>query len=79
VEAHVEFAPEGAWWAVSSISDARVVDTAPDGWVEVALPAERGDGFTSWVLSFGPDAVVLGPQELRGDVIGRLEAAAGEG
>jgi proteasome accessory factor B len=79
VEARVAFSPEVAWWAVSSIADARVVGTADDGWVEVSLPAEPGGGFTSWALSFGPDAVVLAPPELRDDVIGRLETAAGEG
>ena len=46
------FSPEVAWWAVPSVGEARVVATAGDGWVEVALPAERGEGVTSWALSF---------------------------
>jgi proteasome accessory factor B len=78
VEARVAFSPDVAWWAVPSIAEARVMGTEDDGWVEVALPAERGEGFTSWALSFGPEAVVLGPADLREDVVRRLEAAAGE-
>ncbi len=79
VEARVAFSPDVAWWAVPSIAEARVVRTGDDGWVEVELPAERGEGFTSWALSLGPEAVVLGPAELRDDVVRRLDAAAGDG
>jgi len=75
VEARVALAPNVAWWAVPSVSGARVVRTREDGWVEVAIPAERGESFTAWALSFGPEAVVLAPEELRTDVVERLEAA----
>jgi proteasome accessory factor B len=75
VEARVALSPEVAWWAVPSITGASVARIREDGWAEVALPTERGDAFTAWVLSFGPDAVVLSPEELRGDVIARLERA----
>jgi proteasome accessory factor B len=75
--ARVAFSPRVAWWAVPSAGGATVVRTREDGWVEVELPAERGESFTSWALSFGAEAVVLSPPELRGDVVERLEAAAG--
>jgi len=73
VEAVVAFSPDVAWWAVRGVADAREVAARGDGWVEVALPAARGDSFVSWVLSFGPDAEVLEPPELRRAVTGRLE------
>jgi proteasome accessory factor B len=76
VEALVALSPDVAWWAVPSAAGATVVRTRDDGWVEVALPAERGDAFTAWAVSFGPDAVVLSPEDLRGDVVARLDAAA---
>ena len=61
---------------MSSATGATVTATRDDGWVEVALPTERGAVFTSWALSFGPDVVVISPPELRQDVVHRLEAAA---
>ena len=75
VEAVVAFSPDVAWWAVRGVADAREVATREDGWVEVALPAARGEGFVSWVLSFGPDAEALEPLEIRRAVMERLERA----
>jgi proteasome accessory factor B len=74
IEARVLMSPDVAWWAVPSIVGGRVEASREDGWVEVALPTERGGAFTSWALSFGPDAVVLSPPELRNDVVDRLGA-----
>jgi proteasome accessory factor B len=79
VEARVAFSPEVAWWAVPTVPEAKTVDAREDGWVEVSLPASRGDSFLSWVLSFGPEAVVLAPDEARREVIRRLEAAIAAG
>jgi proteasome accessory factor B len=75
VEARVALAPAVAWWAVPSLTGATVVRTRDDGWVEVTVPVERGEAFTAWALSFGPEAVVLSPEEVRADVVGRLRAA----
>src|SRR5262249_37889657 len=75
VEAIVALSRGVAWWAESSASGARVLRTRDDGWVEVAVPTERGDAFTGWALSFGPEAVVMSPPELREDVLRRLEEA----
>jgi proteasome accessory factor B len=78
VEARMAFSPEVGWWAVRGVEHARQLREHVDGWVEVALPAARGDSFVSWALTFGPDAEVLGPPELRKAVIRRLEALVAE-
>jgi proteasome accessory factor B len=72
--ARIAFSPEVAWWATKGVRGAELVGERDDGWVEVEIPNGPGDGLTSWVLSFGPDAIVLEPAELRTDVVGRLEA-----
>lgn len=74
VTARVALSPNVAWWAVSRATGARVVGTRDDGWVEADVPAER-ESFTAWAVSFGPEAVVLSPPDLREDVLRRLEAA----
>jgi proteasome accessory factor B len=73
VEARMAFSPDVAWWAVRGVAQARQLRARGDGWVEVALPAARGDSFVAWALTFGPDAEVLGPPELRKAIIRRLE------
>jgi proteasome accessory factor B len=72
--ATVALAPEVAWWATAGVPGAETVRTRPDGWVEVRLPWQPGEGLASWVLSFGPDAEALEPPELRSEVVARLEA-----
>nr|WP_202447799.1 WYL domain-containing protein [Streptomyces sp. SID5468] len=59
---------------------ARAVETVPApgewaaDWDELEIP--YGHGLDAWLVEFGPDVVVLGPQELRADVIERLRAVA---
>ena len=48
--------------------------------VEIAAAVRHGKSwalrfFVGWVLGFGPDAEVLGPDELRQQVLARIEAA----
>ncbi|MFI1337638.1 helix-turn-helix transcriptional regulator [Streptomyces sp. NPDC020845] len=55
---------------------ARALHTHPlgDGWDELEVP--YGHGLDAWLVEFGPDVVVLAPDELRADVIDRLRAVA---
>jgi predicted DNA-binding transcriptional regulator YafY len=70
----VAFSPDVAWWATSGVRGAEAVDTRADGWQVHRVPTGPGDGIVSWVLSFGPDAELLEPADLRAEVVRRLEA-----
>ncbi len=72
--ATVAFAPDVAWWATKGVAGAEVMRTREDGWVEVSVAWSPGERLVSWILSFGPDAEVVEPPELRSELIGRLEA-----
>ncbi|GAA2481887.1 WYL domain-containing protein [Streptomyces thermolineatus] len=49
--------------------------TRADGeWDELEIP--YGHGLDAWLAEFGPDVVVLAPDELRADVLERLRAVA---
>ncbi|MFJ9949033.1 helix-turn-helix transcriptional regulator [Kitasatospora sp. NPDC091207] len=50
---------------------------ADDGWDVLEIP--YGNGLGADLAEFGPDVLVLGPEELRSDVIERLRAVAGAG
>ncbi|MFI6349387.1 helix-turn-helix transcriptional regulator [Streptomyces sp. NPDC050560] len=45
-----------------------------NGWDELEIP--YGHGLDAWLVEFGPDVVVVGPAELRADVVDRLRAVA---
>lgn len=61
------------WWALRTIGHASVERTREDGWIEVRMPLS--DGTSSWILSLGRDAEAIEPEELRRDIITRLEEA----
>lgn len=71
--ARVAFEPGTAWWAERRTGAARVSERA-DGWVELSLPVADRDLFVGWILGFADDAVVLEPDDLRAEVVARLEA-----
>jgi predicted DNA-binding transcriptional regulator YafY len=70
----VAFSPDVGWWATKGVPGAEGLGTRQDGWVEVRIPWQPGEGLASWVLSFGPDAEAVEPPELRAEVQERLEA-----
>lgn len=45
-----------------------------NGWEELEIP--YGHGLDAWLVEFGPDVVVTGPEDLRADVVDRLRAVA---
>jgi proteasome accessory factor B len=55
---------------------ARAVTTTPvdADWDELEIP--YGHGLDAWLAEFGPDVLVLAPEELRADVLDRLRAVA---
>ncbi|MEP6476865.1 MAG: WYL domain-containing protein [Actinomycetota bacterium] len=72
--ATVAFAPEIVWWATAGLAGTPTREPGPDGWTEVTLPMADVADLAGWVLQFGPDARVVEPEELRDEVIARLEA-----
>ena len=70
----VAFSPRLAWWVQQSLG------LDPSGtwrdWTLVKLPVSDEEGFVSWVLGFGEDAVVRKPDGVRQAVVRRLKAAA---
>jgi proteasome accessory factor B len=71
--ATVAFAPEVLWWATAGLTGASTGEPGPDGWAEVTLPLGDVADLAGWVLQFGPDARVVEPDELREEVLARLE------
>ena len=45
-----------------------------DGWTPVTVPLGDVADLAGWVLQFGPDARVVAPDELRAEVLSRLES-----
>jgi proteasome accessory factor B len=73
-EALVAFPPDVVWWAIRGVPGARVIATREDGRIEVSVPGGAAESLASWVLLFGPEAEALAPEELRREVVRRLEA-----
>ena len=71
--ARVAFDPKVVWLVRRQVPDAEEVETLSDGWTVLEVPAAAGEAFVAWVLSFGPDAELLEPEDLRAAVIGSLE------
>jgi predicted DNA-binding transcriptional regulator YafY len=78
VEVEVAFSPRIAWWAEQSLGLEPVGTWQGKGgdWTTVKISVADEEGFVSWVLGFGEDAVVRKPPRYRAAVVTRLEAAA---
>ncbi len=74
VAVDVAFSPRLAWWIEQSLG------LEPTGtwhdWAVVRVNVGDEEGFVSWVLGFGEDAVVRSPQRVRQAVVDRLRQTA---
>jgi predicted DNA-binding transcriptional regulator YafY len=61
---------------VRELGPDRVVERRPDGSVVVSVPCANRGAFRSWVLGFVDRAEVIGPPEVRTDIVDWLEALA---
>lgn len=62
-----------AGWAISQLGADAVEERRPDGTVVIALPVTNRAAFRSFVLGFLEHAEVLGPDELRRELVTWLE------
>ncbi|HEX3453986.1 MAG TPA: WYL domain-containing protein, partial [Gaiellaceae bacterium] len=79
VDARVLVDATRAALVVEELGDDAVVDRRDDGAVEVVLRVVNREAFRSWVLDLLDHAQVLGPPELRDDVVSWLRALAAGG
>ena len=70
VEANIRFDADVAWWAARTLGLDR-----PEGDLVANVPVTNRDALVGWILSFGVSAEVLGPQEIREEISGRVKAA----
>ena len=63
-----------ARFVVDDVGADAVVARHGDGSVELDVACANLDAFRSWVLGLGTHAEVLGPPEVRADLIGWLQA-----
>lgn len=69
IGAVVRFDPDVAWWASRTLGVEH-----KDGTLETRIPVSNRDAFIGWVLSFGASAEVVSPDDLRHDILARVEA-----
>ena len=74
VEAMLLVDADQAGWAVGHLGHEAVGERRPDGSVVLRVRVTNRDAFRSFVLGFLDHAEVLGPPELRADVVTWLEA-----
>lgn len=76
VTAKVWFGPDAAWWAVRRVGPTVKTETLPDGAVEASFSVTHVDAFIGWVLTFGGDAEVIEPAEVRELLLARVRGEA---
>jgi predicted DNA-binding transcriptional regulator YafY len=69
--ATVRVAPGAAWDLRRAATSTAEGD---DGWTVLEVPLGDVDRFAEWIAGFGPDAVVVAPEEARAAVVQRLRA-----
>jgi predicted DNA-binding transcriptional regulator YafY len=65
--------------AIGIVGPDAVTEHRPDGSIVVELPVSNSEGFRTFVLGFLDHAEVLGPTELRADLVDWLHAIASDG
>jgi proteasome accessory factor B len=70
---------EQAAIAIGIVGTEAVVEQRPDGSVVVELPVSNPEGFRAFVLGFLDHAEILGPDELRADLVAWLRDIANDG
>jgi predicted DNA-binding transcriptional regulator YafY len=68
-----------AEWAAAAVGEAAVVERRADGGVVLKVAVTNRDAFRSFVLGFLDHAEVLGPPELRRQLVEWLAALASSG
>jgi proteasome accessory factor B len=63
----------------AELGDEAVVGERPDGSVVFTVPCGNRDAFRGWLLGFGSDAEVIGPADVRADLVRWLQAVAAGG
>ncbi len=74
--ARVRFGPRISWWVEQNLAARYAFALQPDGNGILELQVRNPEALITWVLSFGEDAEILGPPELRKGMRERLEKAA---
>jgi proteasome accessory factor B len=75
LEVTIRFDESAAWWAARRLGGQGARSTRrPDGSIEATLTVRHLDAFMGWILSFGDQAEVLGPESVRRAVIDRVLA-----
>jgi predicted DNA-binding transcriptional regulator YafY len=69
VRAHVLVGAEQAPIAIGIVGPEAVSEERPDGSIVIEMPVSNPEGFRAFVLGFLDHAEVLGPDELRADVV----------
>jgi predicted DNA-binding transcriptional regulator YafY len=79
VHAQVLIEAEQAPIAIGIVGPDGVTEQRPDGSIVIELPVTNPEGFRAFVLGFLEHAEVLGPEELRADLVEWLRAIANGG
>ena len=75
VEVTIRFDESAAWWAERRLGRSGAHGRRnDDGSTEVSLAVNHLDAFLGWILSFGAQAEVLAPDDVRQALIERVRA-----
>jgi predicted DNA-binding transcriptional regulator YafY len=77
MDAQVLVGAARAAWVIDELGEPAVVERRDDGSVVVELAVVNRDAFRTWVLGLLDHAEVLGPSELRDDIVRWLRELSG--